>query len=110
MRSTAARLCTLLGAVNDATREILALQLRSAEDLHGYVRDVFTAHGLPLTAYADRPSVQVRNSHWSLDEQLAGRQLPELAREGHFRAHLFDMDRAAPQPLGKGSCGHQLPD
>jgi transposase len=70
----------LLGAVDDATTEILALQFRPAEDVHGYTtlfRDVFTHHGLPMAVYGDRLNLLVRNdAHWSLDEQLAGAQAP----------------------------------
>ena len=70
----------LLGAVDDATTEILALQFRPTEDVHGYAtlfRDVFTQHGLPLAVYGDRLNLLVRNDpHWSIEEQLAGVQLP----------------------------------
>src|SRR5439155_303161 len=70
----------LLGAIDDATSEILALQFRPAEDVHGYVtlfRDVFTAHGLPMAVYGDRLNLLVRNdAHWSVEEQLAGTQAP----------------------------------
>lgn len=70
----------LLGAVDDATSEILALQFRPTEDVHGYAtlfRDVFAQHGLPLAVYGDRLNLLVRNdAHWSVDEQLAGVQLP----------------------------------
>src|SRR3989442_4413086 len=72
--------CALLGAVDDATTDILALHFRPAEDVHGYMtlfRDVFTAHGLPLAVYGDRLNILVRNDpHWSLEEQLAGLQFP----------------------------------
>jgi transposase len=70
----------LLGAVDDATTEILALQFRPAEDVQGYTtlfRDVFTRHGLPLAVYGDRLNLLVRNdAHWSVEEQLTGVQAP----------------------------------
>lgn len=70
----------LIGAVDDATTDILALHFRPAEDVHGYTtlfRDVFTQHGLPVAVYGDRLNLLVRNdTHWSLDEQLAGAQGP----------------------------------
>ena len=70
----------LIGAIDDASGEILALQFRPAEDVHGYTtlfRDVFTTHGLPLAFYGDGLNLLVRNDpHWSLDEELAGRQAP----------------------------------
>ncbi|SRR6266545_481875 len=72
--------CMLLGAVDDATTEILALGFRPSEDVHGYAtlfQQLFTAHGLPLAVYGDRLNLLVRNdAHWSLEEQLAGTQFP----------------------------------
>src|SRR5207245_10530703 len=54
----------LLGAVDDATTEILALHFRPAEDVHGYAmlfQRLFTRHGLPLALYGDRLNLLVRN-------------------------------------------------
>src|SRR5205809_44015 len=94
----------LLGAVDDATTEILALQFRPAEDVHGYAtlfRAVFTAHGLPLAVYGDRLNLLVRNdAHWSVDEQLAGAQAPT-----HLGRMLQDLGVgyiAARSPQAKG--------
>jgi transposase len=70
----------LLGAIDDATSEILALHFRPAEDVHGYAtlfHQLFTQHGLPLAVYGDRLNLLIRNDrHWSVDEQLAGLQTP----------------------------------
>ncbi len=71
---------TLLGAVDDATGRLLALVVRPHEDLHGYVEllaAVLHDHGVPVAFYGDRFGALVRNdAHWSLAEQLAGRQDP----------------------------------
>lgn len=71
---------TLLGAIDDATGDILALYFRPTEDLHGYVtlcQQLFTTHGLPLALYGDRLNVLVRNDrHWSLAEELQGTRQP----------------------------------
>jgi len=71
---------TLVGAIDDATSNVLALMFRPEEDLHGYavvLRDVLTHHGMPEVFYGDRTGIAVRNDqYWSLEEQLAGRQLP----------------------------------
>src|SRR6059036_2644652 len=70
----------LLGAIDDATSEILALHFRPAEDVHGYTtlfQQLFTTHGLPLALYGDRLNLLVRNDpHWSIAEELAGTQHP----------------------------------
>src|SRR5207244_1446376 len=89
----------LLGAIDDATSEILALQFRPAEDVHGYVtlfRDVFTAHGLPMAVYGDRLNLLVRNdAHWSVEEQLAGTQAPTARRCGAGRRAISPSASAA---------------
>jgi hypothetical protein len=94
----------LLGAVDDATTEILALQFRPAEDVHGYAtlfQRLFTTHGLPLAVYGDRLNLLVRNdAHWSLEEQLAGTQFPT-----HLGRILQDLGIgyiAAHSPQAKG--------
>jgi transposase len=94
----------LLGAVDDATTEILALHFRPAEDVSGYAtlfHQLFTQHGLPLALYGDRLNLLVRNdSHWSLEEQLAGTQSPT-----HLGRMLQDLGvgyLAAHSPQAKG--------
>jgi transposase len=71
---------TLLGAIDDATSQVVALHFRPTEDVHGYVtllRHVFTTAGLPVALYGDGINILVRNDrHWSLAEQLAGTQAP----------------------------------
>jgi transposase len=88
----------LLGAIDDATSTVLALHLRPAEDLHGYLtllQRVAERHGLPVTLYGDRLGVFVRNdAHWSLEEELQGAQHPtqfgQVLRDlgiGYIAAH-----------------------
>lgn len=71
---------SLLGAIDDATSEILALTLRPTEDLHGYVallHGMITTHGVPACCYGDRSGILVRNdAHWTLVEELQGAQEP----------------------------------
>jgi len=88
----------LLGAIDDATSTVLALHLRPAEDLHGYLtllQQLAERHGLPVTLYGDRLGVFVRNdAHWSLEEELHGAQHPtqfgQVLRDlgiGYIAAH-----------------------
>ncbi len=71
---------TLVGAIDDATGKIVALAVRTHEDLHGYLAmlgQVLRQHGVPLALYGDRFGALVRNDdHWTVEEQLAGRQDP----------------------------------
>ena len=89
---------TLLGAIDDATSQLLALHFRPTEDLHGYAvvfDQVFREYGLPLAVYGDRLNILVRNDrHWSLEEELHGAQHPtHLGRVlqelgiGYIQAH-----------------------
>jgi len=71
---------TLLGAIDDATSEVLALHFRPTEDLHGYatlLHHIFTTVGLPVALYGDGVNILVRtDQHWTLAEELAGAQAP----------------------------------
>jgi transposase len=73
-------LLTLLGAIDDATSQVIALHFRPTEDLHGYatlLHQVFTTVGLPVALYGDGVNILVRtDAHWSLAEELAGSQTP----------------------------------
>lgn len=95
---------SLLGALDDATGEILALTFRPTEDLHGYVvllRQLVQGHGLPLVLYGDRSAILVRNdAHWTLEEQLAGRQDP--TQFGHMIEELGIRFIGATSPQAKG--------
>jgi transposase len=95
---------TLLGAIDDATGRILGLHFRPHEDLHGYtelLQHLVDTHGLPCSLYGDRLSVFVRNdAHWTLAEELAGRQTP--TQFGEMLAELAIGYIAAHSPQAKG--------
>jgi len=94
----------LLGAIDDATGEILALQFRPAEDVHGYTslfQQLFTRHGRPLALYGDRLNLLIRYyPHWSLAEELAGAQFP--THLGRMLEELGIRYIAAHSPQAKG--------
>ncbi len=81
---------TLIGTLDDATGEILALVLRAVEDLHGFaevLHHTLTTHGVPLALYGDGTSIAVRNDpYWTLEEELEGRQRPS-----HFGQMLEEL-------------------
>jgi transposase len=95
---------SLLGAIDDATGEILTLTFRPTEDLHGYVvllRDLIRDHGVPLAFYGDRSGILVRNDpHWTVEEELAGRQTPP--QFGRMLEDLGVRFIAATSPQAKG--------
>jgi transposase len=76
----------LVGAVDDATGQLLSAVFREREDAHGYLlvlREAVRSYGVPLAWYSDRHSIFSRNDHepWTLAEQLAGGREPtQVAR------------------------------
>ena len=95
---------TLLGAIDDATSQVVALHFRPTEDLHGYatlLHQVFTTAGLPVALYGDGVNILVRtDDHWTLDEQLAGTQTP--THLGRVLQELGIGYVQARSPQGKG--------
>ena len=72
---------SLLGAVDDATGEIVGAAFRAQEDGHGYflvLEQVLRAKGIPLALYSDRHSIFHRppTEKETLEEQLAGERQP----------------------------------
>jgi len=72
---------TLLGAVDDATGEVVATLFRNEEDTHGYMvllQRIILQRGIPLALYADGHSIFVRPpaDKETIDEQLAGQRDP----------------------------------
>lgn len=95
---------TLLGAIDDATSQVVALHFRPTEDLHGYaiiLRQMFTTVGLPVALYGDGITILVRNDrHWTLEEQLRGTQAP--THLGRVLQELGIGYVQARSPQGKG--------
>src|SRR5262249_18496921 len=71
---------TLVGMLDDATRDPLTLVRRPHEGLHGFTQAmhiVLVNYGCPEALYGDQTGIAVRNdSHWTVEEELAGRRRP----------------------------------
>ena len=96
---------TLIGFQDDATHQILAAHFQlEAENTVGYLfslRTMILTHGIPLSLYRDRHSIFQRNdSHWTLAEQLAGKQAP--TQLGHALEQLGIQQIPAYSPQAKG--------
>lgn len=95
---------TLIGTIDDATGNVIALTFRPSEDLHGYavvLRDMLQRHGMPGILYGDRTGIAVRNDeHWTREEELEGRQLPP--QFGRMLEELGIRYIAAGSPQAKG--------
>lgn len=95
---------TLLGFLDDATRQVLVAAFFPTEDARGYfllLRRLLRRFGVPLSFYGDRHGVFVRNDdHWSLEEQLAGKREP--TQFGRALDQLGITYIAAQSPQAKG--------
>jgi transposase len=99
-------LLTLIGFQDDATRQILAAHFQlEPENTVGYLRALhamITAHGVPLSLYRDRHGIFQRNdSHWTLAEQLAGRQSPTQLGRALEELGIQQIPAYSPQAKGR---------
>jgi len=97
---------TLLGFQDDATSQILAAHFQlEAENTLGYLRSLhtmITTHGVPLSLYRDRHSIFQRNdSHWTLAEQLAGKQSPTQLGRALDELGIEQIPANSPQAKGR---------
>jgi hypothetical protein len=72
---------TLLGAIDDATSEVVAALFRNEEDTHGYMlllHQIVAQRGIPLAVYADQHSIFISTpgEKETIAEQLADRRDP----------------------------------
>lgn len=98
-------LLTLLGFQDDATGQVLAARFQvEYEDTLGYLRllrMLVEGYGVPLSLYRDQHGTFQRNDkHWTLEEELAGRQAP--TQLGRLLEELGIQQIAALSPQAKG--------
>ena len=96
---------TLLGYQDDATGTMLAGRFQlEHEDTVGYLRQLRSmveSWGIPLSLYRDQHGTFQRNDpHWTLEEQLAGRQSP--TQLGRVLEELGIQSIRALSPQAKG--------
>lgn len=97
---------TLIGFQDDATGQILAAHFQlEAENTLGYLRALhalITTHGVPLSLYRDRHSIFQRNdSHWTLAEQLTGKQAPTQLGRALDELGIEQIPANSPQAKGR---------
>jgi transposase len=97
---------TLIGFQDDATGQILAAHFQlEAENTVGYLRSLhlmITTHGVPLSLYRDRHSIFQRNDpHWTLAEQLAGKQAPTQLGRALDELGIEQIPAYSPQAKGR---------
>ena len=97
--------CCLMAAMDDANGRVLAARFFPFEGTSGYLwllKQMVKRYGIPVSIYQDRHGTLHRNDdHWSLEEQLAGRQEPTqvgLALEALGIEPIFAL---SPQAKGR---------
>jgi transposase len=97
--------CCLMAAIDDATGKLLVARFFPFEGSSGYLwllRELVKRHGIPLVMYHDRHGSLHRNdSHWSLEEQLAGRQEPTQVGLALEALGIESIAALSPQAKGR---------
>lgn len=93
----------LVGAIDDATNQLVAARFREHEDAAGYfllLQDIAAAVGLPLALYADRHTIFQSPSQPTLEQELAG--ITPQSQFGQLTHRLDIQLIAAHSPQAKG--------
>jgi transposase len=97
--------CCLMAAIDDATGKLLVARFFPFEGSSGYLwllREVVKRYGIPLVMYHDRHGALHRNdSHWSLEEQLTGRQEPTQVGLALEALGIESIAALSPQAKGR---------
>ncbi len=97
--------CCLMAAMDDSTGKLLVARFFPFEGSSGYLwllRELVKRYGIPLVMYHDRHGALHRNdSHWSLEEQLAGRQEPTQVGLALEALGIESIAALSPQAKGR---------
>lgn len=96
---------SLIGAIDDATGEVLYALFRGQEDAIGYfqlLHHIVTSHGIPLALYHDGHAVFERSEYEpeSLEEQLEGKK--SFTQFGRLMAELNITSIRSRSPQARG--------
>ena len=97
--------CCLMAAMDDGTGNLLAARFFPFEGSSGYLwllKTVVKCYGVPGAMYHDRHGALHRNdSHWTLEEQLAGRQEPTQVGLALEALGIRSIPALSPQAKGR---------
>lgn len=99
---------TLIGFQDDATSRLLAAGFQlEAENTLGYLRTLrhmVRTQGIPLSLYRDQHGTFQRNDkHWTLEEELAGRQQPTQLGRALEELGIQQIAALSPRPRAASS-------
>jgi transposase len=97
---------TLVGAIDDATGEVLHALFREQEDTEGYfnlMERIVADHGVPLAVYHDGHAVFEHPEHepMTLEEQLAGEKSPTQFGRLLMELDVTSIRSRSPQSRGR---------
>lgn len=97
---------SLIGAIDDATGNVLYALFREQEDAQGYfllLRQIVGSYGIPLALYHDRHGIfeRSKNEPESLEEQLEGRRLPTQFGRLMEELGITSISSRSPQARGR---------
>ena len=97
--------CCLMAAIDDATGKLLAARFFPFEGSSGYLwllKTIVQQYGIPMVMYQDRHGALHRNdSHWTLEEQLSGRQEPTQVGRALETLGIRPICALSPQAKGR---------
>jgi transposase len=97
--------CCLMAAIDDATGAILAARFFLFEGTEGYLwllRQIVTRYGIPVSIYQDcHGSLKRNDDHWTLEEELAGRQEPTQVGQALGTLGIQPIFALSPQAKGR---------
>ena len=97
--------CSLMAVIDDATGKLVWGVFAREEDAQSYLiclRQTLLEKGIPLAIYMDRHGIFRRNDdHWSVEEQLAGRQTPTQVTQALLGLGIEPIFALSPQAKGR---------
>ena len=97
--------CCLMAAMDDARGKLLVAHFFPFEGTSGYLwllQTMVKQYGIPLIIYQDRHGALHRNdSHWTLEEQLSGRQEPTQVGWALESLGIRSISALSPQAKGR---------
>jgi len=97
--------CCLMAAIDDATGKLLVARFFPFEGSSGYLwllKEMVKKYGIPTVIYQDRHGALQRNdNHWSLEEQLVGRQEPTQVGLALEALGIQSISALSPQAKGR---------
>lgn len=96
---------TLIAVMDDATGALLCGVFAEQEDAQSYLlclRQILLEKGIALAIYMDRHGIFRRNDdHWSVEEQLAGEQIPTQVGQALRALGIESIFALSPQAKGR---------